>query len=94
VLVVEAWSFDGPKTRDAKAALVALGVSGKVLVVVDRDDDNAILSFRNLPEIQVLEVAELNAYDVLCNEWIVFTTATLPGATDAVEPTPETEDQS
>ncbi len=81
VLVVEAWSFDGPKTRDAKAALAALGVTGKVLVVVDRDDDNAILSFRNLPEIQVLEVAELNAYDVLCNEWIVFTKATLPGAT-------------
>jgi large subunit ribosomal protein L4 len=80
VLVVEAWSFDGPKTRDAKAALTALGVTGKVLVVVDRDDDNAILSFRNLPEIQVLEVAELNAYDVLCNEWIVFTKATLPGA--------------
>jgi large subunit ribosomal protein L4 len=80
VLVVEQWGFDGPKTRDAKAALAALGIIGKALVVVDRSDENAILSFRNLPEIQLIETAELNAYDVLCNEWIVFTEATLPGA--------------
>jgi len=82
VLVVESWGFDGPKTRDAKAALAALGIAGtKALVVVDRDDEAAILSFRNLPEIQLIESSELNAYDVLCNEWIVFTQATLPGAT-------------
>jgi large subunit ribosomal protein L4 len=80
ILVVEQWDFDGPKTRDAKAALAALGITGKALVVVDRSDENAILSFRNLPEIQLIETAELNAYDVLCNEWIVFTEATLPGA--------------
>lgn len=85
VLVIEGWGFDGPKTRDAKAALAALGIEGKALVVVDREDENAILSFRNLPEVQLIETAELNAYDVLCNEWIVFTEATLPGAT------PETE---
>jgi len=84
VLVVESWGFDGPKTRDAKAALAALGIAGtKALVVVDRDDEAAILSFRNLPEIQLIESSELNAYDVLCNEWIVFTQATLPGATAA-----------
>jgi large subunit ribosomal protein L4 len=92
VLVVENWGFDGPKTRDAKAALAALGIAGtKVLVVVDRDDEAAILSFRNLPEIQLLESSELNAYDVLCNEWIVFTQATLPGATAATEAETETE---
>jgi len=84
VLVVESWGFDGPKTRDAKAALAALGIAGtKALVVVDRDDESAILSFRNLPEVQLIETAELNAYDVLCNEWIVFTEATLPGAVAA-----------
>jgi large subunit ribosomal protein L4 len=92
VLVVESWGFDGPKTRDAKAALAALGIAGtKALVVVDRDDEAAILSFRNLPEIQLIESSELNAYDVLCNEWIVFTQATLPGATAATEAETETE---
>src|SRR5215218_9579103 len=95
VLVVEGWGFDGPKTRDAKAALAALGIAGtKALVVVDRDDEAAILSFRNLPEIQLIESSELNAYDVLCNEWIVFTQATLPGAAPAAEAEAETEPET
>jgi large subunit ribosomal protein L4 len=78
VVVVEGWSFDAPKTRDAVKALDALGLSGKVLVVLERDDEPAILSFRNLPNVQLLLVGELNAYDVLCNEWVVFTQATVP----------------
>ena len=49
------WGFDAPKTKAAKAALAALGIDGKVLVVVDRDDANAIKSFRNLPEVQLIE---------------------------------------
>lgn len=77
VLVVDSWGFDAPKTRDAKAALSALGLGGRVLVVVDRDDAAAALSFRNLPEVQLIEPGELNAYDVLCNEWVVFTRDTL-----------------
>lgn len=80
VLVVDGWGFDAPSTKQAKAALAALGVDGTALVVVDRDDLNAIKSFRNLPEVQLIERGELNAYDVLCNQWIVFTQATLPGA--------------
>jgi large subunit ribosomal protein L4 len=79
VVVVDAWSFDAPRTRDAKAALAALGVDGKVLVVVDPDDENTILSFRNLPDVHLLAVGELNAYDVLCHDWVVFTRQTLPG---------------
>ena len=94
VLVVENWGFDSPKTRDAKAALAALGIAGtKALVVVDRDDESAILSFRNLPEVQLIETAELNAYDVLCNEWIVFTEATLPGAAGAADAPAETTEE-
>lgn len=81
VVVVEEWGFDAPKTKSATAALAALGVSGKVLVVIDRDDLNTIKSFMNLPEVQLIEVAELNAYDVLCNEWVVFSKATLPTGT-------------
>jgi large subunit ribosomal protein L4 len=82
VLVVEAWGWDRPSTKAAKAALGALGIDGRALVVVERGDDNAILSFRNLTEVQLIEVSELNAYDVLCNDWIVFTNATLPGERD------------
>jgi large subunit ribosomal protein L4 len=83
VAVVDSWSFDGPKTKDAVEALRTLGFEGqgKVLVVVDREADNAIKSFRNLPDVQLLLVSELNAYDVLCNDWVVFTRSTLPGVT-------------
>jgi len=80
VVVVDAWSFETPKTKVAESALAALGVSGRVLVVVKRDEINAIRAFRNLPEVQLIEAGELNAYDVLCNEYIVFTQATLPSS--------------
>ena len=78
VVVVDSWSFAAPKTKDAKAALASLGIEGKALVVVDLNDSNAIRSFMNLPEVQLIEVAELNAYDVLCADYVVFSKATLP----------------
>jgi large subunit ribosomal protein L4 len=80
VAVVDAWDFSAPKTRDAKDALDALGLSGHVLVVLDRDDEAAYKSFRNLTNVQPILVSELNAYDILRNDWLVFTRATLPGA--------------
>ena len=83
IVVVDAWGFDTPSTKAAKAALADLGIQGKALVVVDRDDAAAALSFRNLVEVQLVSPAELNAYDVLCNEYIVFTQATLPAAAAA-----------
>ena len=82
VVVVESWGWEAPSTKSAVAALAALGVTGKALVVHDRSDEAAAKSFRNLTDVQLCEVGELNAYDVLCNDWIVFTRATLPGAAE------------
>ncbi len=79
IIVVDEWAFAGPKTRDAVAALTALGIDGKALVVVDVADTNTIKSFLNLGQVQLIDQGELNAYDVLCNDVIVFTKATLPG---------------
>ena len=86
VIVIDEWGFDSPRTKDAKAALAALGIDGKVLVVVGRDDSAAALSFRNLPAVQLIAPGELNAYDVLCNDWIVFTASTLPSDAAATAP--------
>jgi large subunit ribosomal protein L4 len=80
VLVLDSWGWDAPKTKGAVAALAALGVEGRALIVVQRSEVAVARSFRNLPQAQVLEVGELNAYDVLCNDVVVFTTATLPVA--------------
>lgn len=83
VAVVDSWRFEAPKTKDALAALGSLGLTGRVLVVLGDDEPTAERSFANLPEIQTLLAAELSAYDVLRNDWIVFTDATLPGGAGA-----------
>ena len=80
VIVVDSYGIDAPKTKDAKALLSALDVAGTVLVVVGRDDAAAALSFRNLPHVQVISPGELNTYDVLCNDWIVFSKDVVPAA--------------
>ena len=77
ILVVDAWGFEAPSTRDAAKALAALGIDGRALLVIERDDVNAALSFRNIPEAQIIQVGELNANDVLANDYIVFTSAAL-----------------
>jgi large subunit ribosomal protein L4 len=77
VVVVDSWSFEAPKTKDAAAAIAALGLDGRVLVVLERDDANAVLSFRNLPAVQMIHTGELNAYDVLSNDHVVFTKSSL-----------------
>ena len=78
VVVVDKWSFDAPSTKLASALLDQLGVDGKIMVVIDRTDEIANKSFRNLTNVQVVTTNELNAYDVLCNDWLVFTQASLP----------------
>jgi large subunit ribosomal protein L4 len=83
VIVVSEWSFSEPRTRDAAAALEALGVTGRCLIVLDPSDVIAQKSFRNLPGVHVLTAGELNTYDVLVSDFVVFTVQTLPGAVDA-----------
>jgi large subunit ribosomal protein L4 len=76
-------SFDNwsePKTKDAIIALGALGLHGKILIVLGRDDENAFRSFRNLENVKTIDAGELNAYDVLDCDWLLFTDATLPTA--------------
>ena len=80
VVVVSAWDFDVPKTAEAEAALLSLGVIGRSLVVIDPTDTVAYKSFRNLPGVHVITPGELNTYDVLVSDYVVFTSDTLPGA--------------
>jgi large subunit ribosomal protein L4 len=88
IVVVDSWGFDAPKTKDAKKVLSALGVEGKALVVVDIDDTNTIKSFLNLPDVQLIESRELNAYDVLCSDYVIFSHATLPGGGEVTASAP------
>ena len=80
VALVDEWSFEAPRTKAAVAALSALGLEGRILVVLSEDDFVADRSFGNLPEVQTMLEGELNAYDILVNDWVVFTDETLPGS--------------
>jgi large subunit ribosomal protein L4 len=74
--VVESFAIEGaPSTKAAVAVLNALGAVKNVLVVVDRYDDVSVLSVRNIPFAHVLPFDQLNAYDVLVSDDIVFTKA-------------------
>ena len=81
IVVVDEWSIPAPRTKDAVAALAALGLDGRVLVVLGPMDGIPDRSFANLPHIQTIQSDELNAYDILKSDWVVFTDATLPGET-------------
>ena len=83
VIVVDEWKFDAPSTKGAIAALGALGVEGKVLLVLDRGDVAAWKSFRNLGHVHIIETAELNTYDVLVSDFVVFTKSTLPNVEES-----------
>lgn len=87
VVVLEGWDLEAPKTKLAKAALGALGLSGRILVVVGPDDLDAARALRNLPEVHLLPAGDLNAYDILRCDWVVFTRASLP-ASPAAAPVP------
>jgi len=63
--------------RASEEHVAAFALDGKVLLVLAHADEVAYRSFRNLPDVQLILAGELNAYDVLCNDWIVFTEATL-----------------
>jgi large subunit ribosomal protein L4 len=67
------------ETPSTKAALLALAEIGgaKLLVVLDRDEDVAWLSLRNVASVHAIAVDQLNAYDVLISDDVVFTSAAL-----------------
>ena len=81
VVVVGDWGFEAPKTQEAVTALGALGTEGRGLVVAGRTDVNTWRSFANLGRVHVVSPGELNAYDVLVSDWVIFTKRTLPGST-------------
>jgi large subunit ribosomal protein L4 len=73
VVVVRGLSFDAPRTKDAVALLDRLELSERrVLLVLGDVDVNVLRSFRNLPTVHALTVDQLNTYDVLVSDVVLF----------------------
>jgi len=68
---------DKPSTRSAADLLGGLTERRNLLVVLERDDTVSALSVRNLADVHVLDAGQLNTYDVLCADDVVFTQAAL-----------------
>ena len=66
-----------PSTKAAQAFLAQISTAKNILVLLDRSDELSYMSLRNLPTVHVLPVDQLNAYDVLHAEDLVFTAAAL-----------------
>jgi large subunit ribosomal protein L4 len=84
VIVVDDWGIDAPSTKDGVKLLEALGLRTKgeraprVLLVLFRTEDAVWKSLRNLGErVQIVLPEELNTYDVLVNDWVVFSKSSL-----------------
>ena len=84
VHVIDAWGFAPPSTKRAIASLEALGLrergqrQARLAIVLDRAERETWLSFRNLGErVRIVLPEEINTYDVLLCDHIVFSTATL-----------------
>jgi large subunit ribosomal protein L4 len=93
IKVIDAWGIDEPKTARAVEVLDSLGLRPKdeqvprVLLVLDRSEHAVWKSFRNLGDrVQIVLPDELNAHDVILNDWIVFSRATLESAVARYSP--------
>jgi len=73
VLVLDGLSLEQPRTREVAKALKALGVERSCLLALPAHDPVLYKSARNLPRVRVRPVSDLNAYDVLWPNRVVFT---------------------
>jgi large subunit ribosomal protein L4 len=75
--VVEAFNLDTHKTKSFATVAAAFGWTGKTLIVEATPENNLVLSSRNIPGVTVASGVNVNIYDVLYHEKIVFTRASI-----------------
>lgn len=77
LMVVDALSFDAPKTKEFKEVLNKLDVNNKVLVVLEEGNDFAALSARNLPNVSVVTSDNVSVLDVVSANKVLATQTAL-----------------
>jgi len=85
IMVLEDFTLSDPKTKLAASIFNALGVGDLVLLVLAEDDVNLAKSMRNLPFVEVTKVQQLNTYDVLSSDRVIFTRSSLEMLQEGVE---------
>ena len=72
LIVVDKFEFEKPCTKDAVKVLEALGVEGRCTIVVNDENVNAFLSFRNIKTVDIIPSGEENVYELLDNKYLIF----------------------
>jgi len=72
LIVVDKLEFEKPCTKDAIAVLKALGVEGRCTIVVNDENVNAFLSFRNISTVDIVPSGSENVYELLDNKFLIF----------------------
>ncbi len=75
LFVVDSLGFEKPSTKQAKELLGKMEAGGPMLLVLTADEENAALSFRNLPEVEVVESGRYGVYELLRAREVVFSRA-------------------
>lgn len=78
-------------TKAAKGLLGKISERKNVLLVIERSDETALLSARNLPQVHILDPGQLNTYDVLVSDDVVFTQAAFESFVSGPKAANETE---
>jgi large subunit ribosomal protein L4 len=77
LIILDDFGLNEPKTKEAAKILKNINVDKKATVIVGDEQDMAVKSVRNLDRVRVIYSSELNAYDLLNNEYLVMTRAAL-----------------
>jgi large subunit ribosomal protein L4 len=87
IKIVDGFGFDAPKTKQFAAALAALGIDRTCLLALNPADMNTRLSARNIADIDVIEMDQLNAYDLLSRRFLLVDKATFTAWIEGLRPT-------
>jgi large subunit ribosomal protein L4 len=73
IIVLDALTIDAPKTKDMVQILSALKIGKKALIVSGEQDNNIVLSARNIPGVKVVDATGINVLDLLHHDALVIT---------------------
>jgi len=73
IVVVDEIKMDRPRTKEIAGMLGKLNLAGKVLVVLSESDPNVVLSLRNIPNLTIRSIDNLNAFDLISHQKLLFT---------------------
>ncbi|GEP20105.1 50S ribosomal protein L4 [Pediococcus argentinicus] len=84
LVVVDTFNFDTPKTKDFAQSLSKLNVEKKALLVLEEENESAVLAARNLPNVKIVKPDGINVLDIANSDKLVITQKALSQVEEAL----------